>query len=165
MGLAARQARTIRSPGCFVCEALNDEMITLADHGVVVCRPCVTRVGRAILAMRSPVAARLWPVSTSVLEPQRVALPPNEVNVEELFATFKLGVEKHIGAEDALTHLDLGRAYGEMGLMADAIREVATALGERAPRTIASEALNWILSPERAHPDALRTIASMLRDE
>jgi hypothetical protein len=62
-----------------------------------------------------------------------------------------------------LVHLDLARAYGEMGLMDDAIREAATALGERAPAAIASQAMNWMFSPPRAEPDALRIIARALR--
>jgi hypothetical protein len=88
-----------------------------------------------------------------------------DLNFEEVFAGFRAGVEKHIRSEDAQTHLDLAVAYGEMGLMADAVREAAIALGERAPIRIADQTLNWILSPERAHVDALPIIAKILRGE
>jgi hypothetical protein len=77
----------------------------------------------------------------------------------------KAAVEKQIGSDATQAHLDLAHAYGEMGLMADAIREAATALGEGARLTLASQALNWLFSPKRAHPDALPTIARILRGE
>jgi hypothetical protein len=164
MGLAARQASTSPSSGCFICGDWKDEMINLLDHATVVCRPCATRVGRAILAMSPTAVARLWPVSPSVRETRRSA-PSANVNVEEVYTAFKAGMEKHISVDDASTHLDLAQAYGEMGLMADALRTATTALGERAPLTIASRALNWIFSPGRAAPDALPTIARILRSE
>jgi hypothetical protein len=140
-------------------------MITLVDQGSAVCRPCVTKVGRAILAMSPTAVARLWPVRTTVRETQRGAPQSAVEDVEEILAAFKTGLEKHIRVEDASVHLDLAQAYGEMGLMGDAIREAATALGERAPATIASQAMNWIFSRQRAEPDALRIIASGLRNE
>jgi tetratricopeptide (TPR) repeat protein len=53
-----------------------------------------------------------------------VAGPPGEqVDVEEVFAKFKAGVARQIGADDAQSHYDLGVAYKEMGLLDDAIRE------------------------------------------
>lgn len=46
-----------------------------------------------------------------------------QVDVEEVFAKFKEGVAKQIGADDAQSHYDLGVAYKEMGLLDDAVRE------------------------------------------
>jgi tetratricopeptide (TPR) repeat protein len=45
------------------------------------------------------------------------------LDVEEVFAQFKKGVEQQIGVEDTDTHFDLGIAYKEMGLLNDAIHE------------------------------------------
>ena len=52
---------------------------------------------------------------------------PEQVDVEEVFAKFKAGVARQIGADDAQSHYDLGVAYKEMGLLDDAIREFETA--------------------------------------
>jgi tetratricopeptide (TPR) repeat protein len=53
--------------------------------------------------------------------------PHEQVDVEEVFAKFKEGVAKQIGADDAQSHYDLGVAYKEMALLDDAIREFDTA--------------------------------------
>ncbi|HEY8430147.1 MAG TPA: tetratricopeptide repeat protein [Sandaracinaceae bacterium] len=45
------------------------------------------------------------------------------LDVEEVFAQFKKGVEQQVGMEDTETHFDLGIAYKEMGLLDDAINE------------------------------------------
>jgi tetratricopeptide (TPR) repeat protein len=50
-----------------------------------------------------------------------------QVDVEEVFAKFKEGVAKQIGADDAQSHYDLGVAYQAMALTDDAIREFETA--------------------------------------
>ncbi len=50
-----------------------------------------------------------------------------QVDVEEVFAKFKEGVARQIGADDAQSHYDLGVAYKEMGLVDDAVREFDTA--------------------------------------
>jgi hypothetical protein len=162
---SARQASADRSNGCFVCGDWKGEMFSLVDHATHVCRPCVTRVGRAILAMSPPIVARLWPVRPSVREERCGAPPSPDANAEEICAGFKAGVEKNISADDALAHFDLAQAYDEMGLMGDAIREAATALGERAPPAVAGRALNWLFLPGRAEPDALRAIARTLQSE
>ncbi len=53
--------------------------------------------------------------------------PTEQVDVEEVFAKFKEGVAKQIGADDAQSHYDLGLAYKDMGLLDDATREFETA--------------------------------------
>ncbi|MDQ3037557.1 MAG: tetratricopeptide repeat protein, partial [Myxococcota bacterium] len=45
------------------------------------------------------------------------------LDVEQVFAQFKKGVEQQVGLEDTETHFDLGIAYKEMGLLQDAIAE------------------------------------------
>jgi tetratricopeptide (TPR) repeat protein len=53
--------------------------------------------------------------------------PTAQVDVEDVFAKFKAGVARQIGADDAQSHYDLGVAYKEMGLFDDAVREFETA--------------------------------------
>lgn len=50
-----------------------------------------------------------------------------QVDVEEVFAKFKEGVRAQIDETDSATHYDLGVAYQEMGLFADAIEELEIA--------------------------------------
>lgn len=46
-----------------------------------------------------------------------------QVSVEAIFEQFKAGIASQIAESDAATHYDLGMAYKEMGLVADAITE------------------------------------------
>ena len=46
-----------------------------------------------------------------------------QIDVDEVFAKFKQGVKAQVSDNDSATHYDLGVAYKEMGLLADATRE------------------------------------------
>jgi tetratricopeptide (TPR) repeat protein len=46
-----------------------------------------------------------------------------QIDVDEVFAKFKQGVKAQVADNDSATHYDLGVAYKEMGLLADAARE------------------------------------------
>ena len=59
----------------------------------------------------------------SSVGPQTFGRPHEQVDVEEVFAKFKEGVARQIGADDAQSHYDLGVAYKEMALLDDAVRE------------------------------------------
>jgi tetratricopeptide (TPR) repeat protein len=48
---------------------------------------------------------------------------PRQISVESVFKQFKEGVKAQVSESDAATHYDLGVAYKEMGLFADAIAE------------------------------------------
>ena len=50
-----------------------------------------------------------------------------QIDVDEVFAKFKQGVKAQVSDNDSATHYDLGVAYKEMGLAADAIREFEVA--------------------------------------
>jgi len=52
----------------------------------------------------------------------------SEPDAEKVFDEFKRGVEKTISPNDQQTQLDLARAYSEMGLHCDALREAAIAV-------------------------------------
>ncbi len=54
---------------------------------------------------------------------QAAPLAPGQISVEQVFEQFKAGVAAQIAEGDAATHYDLGVAYKEMGLIADAIHE------------------------------------------
>lgn len=56
-----------------------------------------------------------------------------DIDVEEVFRKFKDGIAREISLEDAESHLNLGIAYLEMGLVKDAVREVGTAVLGVAP--------------------------------
>jgi tetratricopeptide (TPR) repeat protein len=65
--------------------------------------------------------------STPDTGPSSGGATEQQVDVEEVFAKFKEGVAKQIGADDAQSHYDLGVAYQAMALTDDAIREFETA--------------------------------------
>jgi len=50
-----------------------------------------------------------------------------DVDVDQVFAKFKEGVRAQVDESDSATHYDLGVAYKEMGLIADAIKELEIA--------------------------------------
>jgi tetratricopeptide (TPR) repeat protein len=51
-------------------------------------------------------------------------------DLEEVFNRFKVGVQEQVEKTDYSTHYDLGLAYREMGLFADAIAEFEIAVGD-----------------------------------
>lgn len=59
------------------------------------------------------------------------------LDVEQVFAQFKKGVEQQVGLEDTETHFDLGIAYKEMGLVQDAIAEFQLCLANPQKQCIA----------------------------
>ncbi len=60
-------------------------------------------------------------------EAQQMMNETGQVDVEEVFAKFKEGVQKTLSIDDGKAHYDLGQAYKEMGLADDAISEFETA--------------------------------------
>jgi lipopolysaccharide biosynthesis regulator YciM len=59
----------------------------------------------------------------AVEAPQPAEDATQQISVESVFEQFKAGVAQTISESDASTHYDLGVAYREMGLLADAIHE------------------------------------------
>ncbi len=58
-----------------------------------------------------------------ILEAEEITEPALESDVMDIFNEFKKGLEEKLGKEDYETHYNLGRAYKELGLTDDAIRE------------------------------------------
>ena len=56
-------------------------------------------------------------------KPQAAPVVAGQISVEQVFEQFKAVVAAQIAEGDAATHYDLGVAYEEMGLTADAIHE------------------------------------------
>ncbi|MFZ5897543.1 MAG: tetratricopeptide repeat protein [Myxococcota bacterium] len=50
-----------------------------------------------------------------------------DVDAEQIFAKFKAGIRAQVSENDSATHYDLGVAYKEMGLIADAVNELEIA--------------------------------------
>jgi tetratricopeptide (TPR) repeat protein len=68
----------------------------------------------------------------SAIESLEVASPQfkpasADVDIDQVFAKFKEGVRAQVEESDSATHYDLGVAYKEMGLIADAIKELEIA--------------------------------------
>ncbi|UJR81213.1 tetratricopeptide repeat protein [Sandaracinus amylolyticus] len=70
-------------------------------------------------------------------EEQSRDLGSDVLDVEQVFAQFKKGVEQQVGLEDTETHFDLGIAYKEMGLLQDAIAEFQLCLANPQKQCIA----------------------------
>jgi tetratricopeptide (TPR) repeat protein len=60
--------------------------------------------------------------------------PELHYSVTDALQQFRRGVEQQVRPDDAETHLDLGIAYKEMGLVDEAIRELDAALGSQPGR-------------------------------
>ena len=76
-----------------------------------------------------------------------------QVDVDDIFEQFKEGVAAQIGVEDSQAHYDLGLAYKEMGLLADAVREFEVA-GQDGNRTAVCQSMIGIVEMERGNTEA-----------
>ncbi len=70
------------------------------------------------------------------------------IDVEQVFAQFKKGIEKTVSTDDADTHYDLGIAYKEMGLTEDAVSEFRIA-SQNARKHCISETMIGLCLMER----------------
>ncbi len=87
------------------------------------------------------IAASLEALDELDAEPTTAAEPAaTDVDVDAIFEKFKAGVREQISEADSATHYDLGVAYKEMGLVADAVQEL-----ELAARDAARECMCWAM--------------------
>lgn len=118
-----------------------------------VCTACARVVAR--IANRSQSGGwRLTPERRSDEVEPSVPTEP-DVDVEKVFRRFREGVRKQIAVEDVDSHLALATAYREMGLVADAVREAATAFEHASDHARKNDALSIVLDPRLLQPDAL----------
>lgn len=140
-------------PSCSLCRHRRDPVVEFNGHAF--CAGCLTALGRFVRNGSRAVVERIWSSrpswkpseslgqlvvdEMSALERGPFPDPPDKefvYSVEEVFADFKKGLEKIAKPEDVETHLDLAVAYREMGLLNDALSEVAIALENGAGRGI-----------------------------
>jgi tetratricopeptide (TPR) repeat protein len=77
------------------------------------------------------------------------------VDVDQVFAQFKKGVEAQIGLEDTDTHFDLGIAYKEMGLLDDAIGEFKLSMSNPVKECLAHTMVGLCLVEKGSLADAI----------
>ena len=83
-----------------------------------------------------------------------------QVNVEEVFAKFKQGVETQVAEDDSQTHYDLAVAYKEMGLIDDAIREFDTASRDQEMECVCQSMIGTL---ELARGNTTEAVTAFLR--
>ncbi|MGZ5968766.1 MAG: tetratricopeptide repeat protein, partial [Polyangiales bacterium] len=95
----------------------------------------------------------------------RASQAGDQVDVEEVFQKFKLGVAAQVDQNDSQTHYDLGIAYEQMMLYDDAIQEFKTA--SRDPmRTALCYSMIGVIHEKRGQlPDAVEAYKQGLHSE
>ena len=84
------------------------------------------------------------------------------IDVETVFEQFKAGVAEQVDDDDSDTHFDLGIAYKEMGLHADARREFQVAMGDPRRRCLCWTMIGLIYMEEGRPRDAIEAFQSAL---
>ena len=79
----------------------------------------------------------------------------DQIDVEQVFAAFKKGVEEQIGLEDSDTHFDLGIAYKEMGLLDDAMNEFEISMSNPQRECIAHTMIGLCHMEKGAYAEAI----------
>jgi hypothetical protein len=157
--------------GCFSCG--RAAMFSPVDD-VSVCLGCAKRIAVFVIRASSDRVDGIWfltgsPPGAHQRPVPTVSLDPKEI--ERILAEFERGLEKQLGAEDTLAHLDLAGAYREMGLLGDALREAAVALHstvahdrrEADDSGIARAALKVLLTAPLLKQEGLRVLREALR--
>jgi tetratricopeptide (TPR) repeat protein len=84
------------------------------------------------------------------------------IDVETVFEQFKAGVAEQIADDDSDTHFDLGIAYKEMGLHADARREFQVAMSDPRRRCLCWTMIGLIYMDEGRPRNAIEAFQSGL---
>ena len=84
------------------------------------------------------------------------------IDVETVFEQFKAGVAEQVADDDSDTHFDLGIAYKEMGLHADARREFQVAMDDPRRRCLCWTMIGLIYMEEGQPRDAIEAFQSGL---
>ena len=84
------------------------------------------------------------------------------IDVETVFEQFKAGVAEQVAEDDSDTHFDLGIAYKEMGLHADARREFQVAMSDPRRRCLCWTMIGLIYMEEGRPRDAIEAFQSGL---
>src|ERR1700690_823134 len=121
-----------------MCGVTRAGMLIL-HSGVMICRPCADRVATLLRTATKSFLDRVWDLNRVWDAVDAGKRDTTTLDTREVFAKLREGVATTISPDDFKTHWDLGTAYAEMGLLADALSELATALDERAPHDMAQE--------------------------
>lgn len=89
--------------------------------------------------------------------------PGEQVSVETVFEAFKQGVAAQVPDTDASTHYDLGVAYKEMGLLADAIGELQIAARDPARECVCLSMIGMIHLEQGSVDEAIDAFIRGLR--
>lgn len=153
-------------PACALCMHSCDDR-WIGDGTRAFCTNCLKAVGRFVSSGLH--RERLWPalngepVDQTVLAERSDNANSDNAFFAETFVDFTKGLERVAASADAETHLDLGMAYGEMGLVGDALMEAARALRleHHLSRTRAREALGLLFNRRHLRVDLDATLVEL----
>jgi hypothetical protein len=134
--------------------------------GAFVCEKCATRIGDVAWKDAASGVSLIWIVTGRPARPDLADQPPRgPVDVEEASRTFEAVLASGVSGYDAMPHADLARAYEEMGLHSDALREAAIVLDGRTSASPGATrvALAVALSARLLKPQGLTELKSRLR--
>lgn len=137
---------------------LREQLSRLPNHPILLEKQRELQALRAertsgIVAPAEPTVDRSFDIASalggldaldSVAPPPPPAAGPQQVSVETVFEQFKAGVAAQVADNDAATHYDLGVAYKEMGLLADAINEFELASRDPARECVAQSMIGMM---------------------
>lgn len=129
--------------GCIVCDAIGEGLFAVGHEGTELCRTCAARIARMVLEGDGAIVAEVWLVGGPIASGAPFTPPTDE--------------------RDVATHVDLARAYREMGLHPDAIAEAAMGLLGPGLPSDGEAALDVLFDPSIARPGALAFLAEKLR--
>ena len=104
------------------------------------------------------------PASTRMRMREPVISGDEQADFDALLRHFKEGVARSLGEDDHESHYDLGVAFKEMGLLADAIEEFQKALRSRSHRLPAYEALGQCFVEQGRHQVATTVLSRALHE-
>jgi hypothetical protein len=130
----ADAVQLFRGPAVCVCNRCVEKMSgSMKEEDVTVAEQVKKEVDKAVQdSFRDMITnLNLGPLQDKYQRLMKVKFKEEEggATFQEVFGEFKRGVEAEIAADDYQTRYDLGIAYYEMGLIEDAFREMASALG------------------------------------
>jgi hypothetical protein len=129
------------------CTFCGQDATLECTRDLAVCRSCAIRIGN--LAANNPAAVGdIWSAA--------------QIDPDPRFEEFKERVAAQISADDAQSHLHLGQAYLEMGLLLDAQREAGLAVGASAVE-IATAGLRILLTAPLLRDGGLARLRERLR--
>jgi len=123
-----------------------------------VCQACALCVADLAAGPSEAIWANVAPARALAVPPG----PVENIDVDQVFATFKEGVANQIPEDDGDSHLHLAEAYSEMGLYVDARREAAVAITSGLTTRTTTTALRLLLTAPLLPDGALSRLRERL---